>query len=460
MMQMAFGALSWRCPPLKDKNSERKMVQAAAQPEMARWPEGANSVEEAQKIRRDQENEKCFWSTCCTATMGAAALAGAIMLPLALMNRSQLSSVVVDDEFRQIGPCYVDTIYHRPSHRRVGCGKDCEKDACFDEYLIEFGWKDDFGPMTTPAFPTIVPADIRAQVDFDCKHADQNNHDNAAAQCNTAWGNGVNWNGGGWLPIPYDDPILGGTLNVTLNYKVLSQAYTGKRCDDCWCTDNGGPCGRDPASCQPDGGRTAGARRTWGQVPRRGAQVDCFVPRNGAEALPQAGGRDIFHCPTPSRYNSECVRLDIIYAELTQAADDAHGFLVTALVLLPVGLCMCITCCFVNARDDKLSPGCQNVFGMFCCVKHVGPKPPFSPDPYDDGLAEASADPSRWATGVQMGAATVVPTSQGMPVANASPMGMPVADAMPMQPAMMPVANAMPMMSAQGSMPVATQVKQ
>ena len=47
-----------------------------------------------------------------------------------------------------------------------------------------------------------------------------------------------------------------------------------------------------------------------------------------------------------------------------------------------------------------------------------------------------------------------------MPVANASPMGMPVADAMPMQPAMMPVANAMPMMSAQGSMPVATQVKQ
>ena len=177
------------------------MVQAAAQPEMARWPEGANSVEEAQKIRRDQENEKCFWSTCCTATMGAAALAGAIMLPLALMNRSQLTSVVVDDEFRQIGPCYVDTIYHRPSHRRVGCGKDCEKDACFDEYLVEFGWQDDFGPVSTPAFPTIVPADIRAQVDFDCKHADQNNHDNAAAQCNTAWGGGVNWNGGGWLPI-------------------------------------------------------------------------------------------------------------------------------------------------------------------------------------------------------------------------------------------------------------------
>ena len=72
-------------------------------------------------------------------------------------------------------------------------------------------------------------------------------------------------------------------------------------------------------------------------------------------------------------------------------------------------------------------------------------------------LGEASADPSRWATGVQMGAATVVPTSQGMPVANASPMGMPVADAMPMQPAMMPVANAMPMMSAQGSMPVAAE---
>ena len=81
----------------------------------------------------------------------------------------------------------------------MSCSKDCEKDA-----LIEFGWKDDFGPMTTPAFPTIVPADIRAQVDFDCKHTDQNNHDNAA-QCNTAWGNGVNWNSGRWLPIPYDD---------------------------------------------------------------------------------------------------------------------------------------------------------------------------------------------------------------------------------------------------------------
>ena len=43
-----------------------------------------------------------------------------------------------------------------------------------------------------------------------------------------------------------------------LDYKVLSQAYTGKRCDDCWCTDNGGPL-RTRSGELPAGWRTSPA---------------------------------------------------------------------------------------------------------------------------------------------------------------------------------------------------------
>ena len=103
------------------------------EPEMARWPEGTRIRSRRRKRSGATRKMKSASGPPAAPRDDGCSCSPERMLPLALMNRSQLSSVVVDDEFRQIGPCYVDTIYHRPSHRRVGCGKDCEKDACFEE---------------------------------------------------------------------------------------------------------------------------------------------------------------------------------------------------------------------------------------------------------------------------------------------------------------------------------------
>ena len=84
------------------------------------------------------------------------------MLPMAIPNLLSLNALSVLDtadqtgSFVTMGPCTVETIWHRPTHRVEGCGKDCQHDVCYDEYILEFGWS---GEPVSDAF-TVDPSQI------------------------------------------------------------------------------------------------------------------------------------------------------------------------------------------------------------------------------------------------------------------------------------------------------------
>jgi len=389
--------------------------------------------------------ERMFWLFFGTFLFIACIITGIIMLPIALPNYLSLTSQRVSDDtpneiegsFTPIpGGCTIETIWHRPTHREESCGKDCKHDVCYDEYILEFGWNG--APTADSSWSgSIEPGKIRSWTDWSCKNADQNNHDDAAALCNTEFNYpDVKWNGGGWKALSHTDSRMGEKPSEpvgSLSNKAISQGFGYKRCENCWCTDGayGGSgegdsgCGHKKENCAADGGRTPELRADAPAAHRvyRGSVIPCAVPKPATQAdMPW-----FWHCPT-GIYNDICVRVTTLAQyELDEALAGGVGFLIAPIVLLPVGILFLLLVCNFGLNCPENRPGQQHeavgdaVRQMCCRAKQAKG---WTAEPARDRDDSGLSIPMATATAMPMPSATATPVATGgaLPVATATSM--------------------------------------
>ena len=271
-------------------------------------------------------------------------IAGIVMLPLGLVRKAEHGGRVMAEDFPKMsndmiptGSCTVVGLWTRSVERQQGCGRNCVRKICYDDYVAEFGW---VGGPTNNATTGMVEFGgmSTATSKVDMSQVDMTKID---VRVNTGCIQGCDKYGGWLLNATYPD-------RSNFTSVALSQGWSVERCRHCT------PCGDEDPTDDNDHGAFTPAD-PWGfpehPVPQAtgivvGDDVLCRIPAEGAANVP-----DSYDCPDP-KFNSLCARLaDLPNIELSGKAKSAQTLVTWGAVCFSLGMVPALIVCFVVLPD-------------------------------------------------------------------------------------------------------------